>query len=229
VQVGDTDFVMADIAGLIEGAADGAGMGFYFLRHIERSRVLIHVVDVSGSEGRDPIDDFDKINNELAKYSPKVAAKPQIVAANKIDLCDTDAPVYLKFKDYVEKKGYAVYPISAPIHLGVDALIKAAADLLKKAEELPEEPEETFDFERDDTDPNYRKVYAGVDNGVYVLEGKQLRKIFDSTNFNDMGSLRYLYKYIEKSGALKELRAMGMKEGDTVRIFDFEFEYIDEF
>jgi len=229
VQVGDTDFVMADIAGLIEGASDGAGMGFYFLRHIERSRVLIHVVDVSGSEGRDPIDDFDKINNELAKYSPKVAAKPQIVAANKIDLCDTDAPVYLKFKDYVEKKGYAVYPISAPIHLGVDALIKAAADLLKKAEELPEEPEETFDFERDDTDPNYRKVYAGVDNGVYVLEGKQLRKIFDSTNFNDMGSLRYLYKYIEKSGALKELRAMGMKEGDTVRIFDFEFEYIDEF
>lgn len=229
VQVGDTDFVMADIAGLIEGAADGAGMGFYFLRHIERSRVLIHVVDVSGSEGRDPIDDFDKINNELAKYSPKVAAKPQIVAANKIDLCDTDAPVYLKFKDYVEKKGYAVYPISAPIHLGVDALIKAAADLLKKAEELPEEPEETFDFERDDTDPNYRKVYAGVDNGVYVLEGKQLRKIFDSTNFNDMGSLRYLYKYIEKSGALKKLRAMGMKEGDTVRIFDFEFEYIDEF
>ena len=229
VQVGDTDFVMADIAGLIEGASDGAGMGFYFLRHIERSRVLIHVVDVSGSEGRDPIDDFDKINNELAKYSPKVAAKPQIVAANKIDLCDTDAPVYLKFKDYVEMKGYAVYPISAPIHLGVDALIKAAADLLKKAEELPEEPEETFDFERDDTDPNYRKVYAGVDNGVYVLEGKQLRKIFDSTNFNDMGSLRYLYKYIEKSGALKELRAMGMKEGDTVRIFDFEFEYIDEF
>ena len=181
VQVGDTDFVMADIAGLIEGTADGAGMGFYFLRHIERSRVLIHVVDVSGSEGRDPIDDFDKINNELAKYSPKVAAKPQIVAANKIDLCDTDAPVYLKFKDYVEKKGYAVYPISAPIHLGVDALIKAAADLLKKAEELPEEPEETFDFERDDTDPNYRKVYAGVDNCVYVLEGKQLRKIFDST------------------------------------------------
>lgn len=229
VQVGDADFVMADIAGIIEGASKGAGMGFHFLRHVERSRILIHVVDVSGSEGRDPIDDFNKINAELAGYSAALARKPQIVAANKIDICDTDDPSYIRFKEYVEGKGYQVFPISAPIHLGVDELMKAALELLEQTEADPEGFVETFDFEKDDEDPDYRKVNAGVENGVYILSGKQLKKIFDSTNFNDMGSLRYLYKYIEKSGALKELRKLGLSEGDTVRIFDYEFEYIDEF
>jgi len=231
VSVHDTSFVMADIAGIIEGASQGAGMGFQFLKHIERTKVIIHIVDVSGSEGRDPKDDFDKINDELAKYSDRLIRKPMIVAANKIDMIEADGPEYTEFREYVESKGYKVFPMSAPINLGVKEVIDEAALLLERAEEEPvnEEPE-LFDFDRDDEDPDYRKIYAAIDeNGDYVLSGKQLKKIFNSTNFNDMGSLRYLYKYIESRGAIKQLLRMGMKEGDTVRIEDFEFEYIDEF
>jgi Obg family GTPase CgtA, C-terminal extension len=206
-------------------------MGFQFLKHIERTKVIIHIVDVSGSEGRDPKDDFDKINDELAKYSDRLIRKPMIVAANKIDMIEADGPEYTEFREYVESKGYKVFPMSAPINLGVKEVIDEAALLLERAEEEPvnEEPE-LFDFDRDDEDPDYRKIYAAIDeNGDYVLSGKQLKKIFNSTNFNDMGSLRYLYKYIESRGAIKQLLRMGMKEGDTVRIEDFEFEYIDEF
>ncbi|MEA4921769.1 MAG: GTPase ObgE [Eubacteriaceae bacterium] len=230
VSIADTGFVMADIAGIIEGASEGAGMGFKFLKHIERTKVLIHVVDVSGSEGRDPIEDFDKINSELANYSEKLARKPQVVAANKMDMTDEDSEGYKKFKAHVESKGFSVFPVSAPINYGVEPLIRAAAALLAKAEEEPDEFIETFDFEKDDTDdPEYRKVFARKEGNTFVLEGKQLLKIFSSTNFNDMGSMRYLYKYIEKSGALAELKSMGLDEGDIIRIEDFEFEYFDEY
>lgn len=230
VEVSNTSFVMADIAGIIEGAHMGAGMGFYFLKHIERTKVLIHVVDVAGSEGRDPIEDFDKINNELKQYSEHVANKPQIVAANKMDLIDEDDPKYLEFKEYVESKGYKVFPISAPINVGVPELMVEAARQLSLVEAQPlEETMEIFDFEKEDYDPDYRKVTVRRDNEVYVIEGKQLLKIFNSTNFNDMGSIRYLYKYIEKSGAIEQLREMGLDEGDTIRIENYEFEYYDEF
>ncbi len=230
VEVSNTSFVMADIAGIIEGAHQGAGMGFHFLKHIERTKVLIHVVDVAGSEGRDPIEDFDKIENELAQYSEHLSKKPQIVAANKMDLIEEDDPKYLEFKEYVESKGYKVFPISAPINIGVPELMAEAAKLLASVEAEPiENTMEIFDFEKEDYDPDYRKVIARRENDIFVLEGKQLTKIFNSTNFNDMGSIRYLYKYIEKSGAIDELRALGLDEGDTIRIEDFEFEYYDEF
>ena len=230
VRAGDTDFVMADIAGIIEGASQGAGMGFQFLKHIERTKVLIHVVDVSGSEGRDPIEDFDKINNELASYSERLANKPQIVCANKIDIIDEDDPQYIKFKEYVESKGMKVFPVSAPISIGTKELMYEAAALLEATESVPEESYyEMFDFESEQYDPEYKKVYAYAEDDVYVLEGKQLLKIFNSTNFNDIGSLRYLYKYIEKSGAIDKLLELGLEEGDTIRIEDFEFEYVDEF
>lgn len=230
VEVSNTSFVMADIAGIIEGAHQGAGMGFHFLKHIERTKVLIHVVDVAGSEGRDPIEDFDKINNELSQYSEHLGKKPQIVAANKIDLIEEDDPQYIKFKEYVESKGYKVFPLSAPINIGVPELMAEAAKLLASVEAEPiEETMEIFDFEKEDYDPDYKKVIAKRDNEVYVLEGKQLTKIFNSTNFNDMGSIRYLYKYIEKSGAIDKLKEMGLDEGDIIRIEDFEFEYFDEF
>lgn len=230
VEVSNTSFVMADIAGIIEGAHEGAGMGFRFLKHIERTKVLIHVVDVSGSEGRDPIEDFDKINNELARYSEHLMKKPQIVAANKIDMVDEDGPEYTRFKDYVEAKGYKVFPISAPINVGVPQLMEEAAKMLATVEAQPlEETMEIFDFEREDNDPDYRKVEVSRDNEAYVLSGKQLTKIFNSTNFNDIGSIRYLYKYIERSGAVEKLKEMGLEEGDIIRIQDFEFEYIDEF
>lgn len=230
VEIFDTGFVMADIPGLIEGAHTGAGLGLDFLKHIERTKLLIHVVDVSGSEGRDPIDDFEKINNELGSFGTKLLKKPQLVAANKMDMLDEDDERYVTFKKYVEGKGYRVFPISAPINQGVHELLAAAAAELQRIEQEPEEEEfvEYYDFEKDREDPDYREIHASREDDVYVLEGKQLRKIFNSTNFNDFGSLRYLYKYIEKNGAIDKLKELGLEEGDTIRIFDYEFEYYDE-
>ena len=132
VQIFDTGFVMADIAGIIEGAHLGTGLGHKFLKHIERCKMLIHVVDVSGSEGRDPREDFDKINEELKQYSEKLIRKPQIVAANKIDLIGPDSPEYLQFKEYVEEKGYKVFPMSAPAKTGVREILSEAAEMLQK-------------------------------------------------------------------------------------------------
>ena len=231
VKIFDTSFVMADIAGIIEGAHKGLGLGLKFLKHIERTRVLIHVVDVSGSEGRDPIDDFDKINDELRLYSERVANKPMIVAANKMDMISEDDPKYIEFKEYVEGKGYQVFPICAPLNLGVHELMSATAEALQKALLEPEEESEYefFDFELDDKDPDFKEIYVKRENDAYVISGKQLQKIFDSTNFNDMGSLRYLYKYIEKKGAIEKLLEMGLEEGDTIKINDYEFEYWDEY
>lgn len=233
VEIFDNGFVMADIAGIIEGAHEGAGLGHEFLKHVERTKVLIHVVDVSGSEGRDPIEDFDKINNELKLYNEKLSFKPQIVAANKMDMIDEDDPKYLEFKKYVEDKDIKVFPISAPINLGIHELLaEAAATLDKLALEAPNEEEtyEFFDFEKDDLEEDFKEIYVSTgDDGVYQITGKQLRKIFDSTNFNDSGSLRYLYKYIEKKGALEQLKEMGLEEGDTIRVFDYEFEYFEEY
>ena len=229
VKLYDKDFVMADIAGIIEGAHKGLGLGLKFLRHIERTKVLIHVVDVSGSEGRDPKEDFDKINEELRQYGRRVSEKPMLVAANKIDMVDENGPEYREFYDYVTGQGYQVFPISAPLNLGVKELLTAALHELEKAAQEPEEDDyEYFDFEADDKDPDYRTVYAGFDGECYTLSGKQLQKIFDSTNFNDMGSLRYLYKYIERSGAIDRLKEMGLEEGDIIKIDDFEMEFFDE-
>ncbi len=228
-------FVMADIAGIIEGASEGAGMGFKFLKHIERTKVLIHVVDVSGSEGRDPKEDFDKINRELAAYSDKVANKPQIVAANKIDELElmTEDPKYIEFRDYVNAKGFDCYPIAAPLGEGVKELLSAALIKLREVEKEPvqePDPADYFDFEADQNDPDWNKINCGYDEeaGVYTLEGRQLTKIFNSTNFFDMGSLRYLYKYIEKNGAIEELKELGLKEGDIISINGYEMEFWDE-
>ena len=226
VSMYDSSFVMADIPGLIEGASEGAGLGLDFLKHIERTRILIHVVDVSGSEGRDPKEDLDKINAELAGYSEKLAKKPQIVCANKIDRADDK--VYEEFKAYAESKGYSVYPCSAPIHEGVDELLRAAYKLLLETE--AEEQEETVFFQdtKPEDDPDYRNVYVERKKGGFLVTGKQLEKIFNSTNFNDAGSLRYLYRYIEESGAIEEMLQMGLEEGDTITVIDYDFEYYDE-
>ena len=226
VSMYDSSFVMADIPGLIEGASEGAGLGLDFLKHIERTRILIHVVDVSGSEGRDPKEDLDKINAELAGYSEKLAKKPQIVCANKIDMADDE--VYEEFKAYAESKGYSVYPCSAPIHEGVDELLRAAYKLLLETE--AEEQEETVFFQdtKPEDDPDYRNVYVERKKGGFLVTGKQLEKIFNSTNFNDAGSLRYLYRYIEESGAIEEMLQMGLEEGDTITVIDYDFDYYDE-
>jgi len=152
------------------------------------------------------------------------------VAANKMDMLDEEDEKYLSFKNYVEEKGYKIFPICAPINQGVQELMSAAAAELHRLEQEPQEEEiyEMYDFEKDKEDPDYREVYASRKGNEYVLEGKQLLKIFNSTNFHDLGSLRYLYKYIEKSGAIDKLKELGLEEGDTIRVFDYEFEYIDE-
>ena len=232
VEISDTEFLMADIAGIIEGAHNGQGLGLDFLKHIERTRVLIHVVDVSGSEGRDPKDDFEKIMKELGEYSPKMLKKPMIVCANKTDLIPPDSTIYDEFKEYINARGYDVYPVSAPAKKGVPELLYAAlAKLNEVRENEVDEYEgvEWFDFEKDDIDKDYRVVNVEKKNGVFFLSGTQLHKIFDSTNFNDTTSLRYLYKYIEKSGAIDKMKEMGLKEGDTVSIYNYEMEYIEEF
>lgn len=231
VEIHNRNFVLADIAGIIEGAHKGIGLGLRFLKHIERTKVLIHVVDVSGSEGRDPIEDFEKINNELELYSKQVGKKPQIVCANKIDLIGEDSEQYIEFKKYIQSKGLEIYPTSAPLKMGVQNVLDAA--LRKLDDELnnptPEPDIEYFDMSIDDKDPDFKNVYARKEGNIYVLEGKQLQKIFDSTNFNDLGSMRYLYKYVEKSGAIDKLIEMGLEEGDTIKISNFEFEYYDEY
>ena len=230
VEIFDSSFVLADIPGLIEGAHTGAGLGLDFLKHIERTKLLIHVVDISGSEGRDPIDDFEKINNELLSFGEKLLKKPQLIAANKMDMLEEDDEKYITFKKYVEDKGYRVFPISAPINQGVKELMGAAAAELYKLAQEPQEEEiyELFDFEKDKEDENYREIYASKVGDSYVLDGKQLRKIFNSTNFNDFGSLRYLYKYMEKNGGIEKLKQLGLEEGDIISVFGYEFEYFDE-
>jgi GTP-binding protein len=228
VQIYDTSFVMADIPGLIEGASEGTGLGLDFLKHVERTKVLVHIVDIAGSEGRDPIEDFDKINDELVKYSQRLADKPQIVVGNKSDLVFDNETVD-RFKAYVKEKGYRFFLMSAAASQGVKEVLAAAAQALS---ELPEEEEqyEFYDFAADDEEPDYREIYTYIDeeDGVFVIEGKQLTKIFNSTNFNDMESLRYLYKFVESKGAIAELKELGLRDGDTVRIKDYEFEYEDE-
>ena len=225
VNLYDSSFVIADIPGLIEGAHTGSGLGLDFLKHIERTRVLIHLVDVSGSESRDPIEDFETINKELRSYGSKISNKPQLVAASKIDLASQEQ--YETFRDYVTEKGFSVFPISAPMHQGVSDLIQATFEALSK---LPKE-EEDYDYYDpilDDRDPSYREIVCEKVGEIYVINGTQLEKIFNSTNFNDTGSLRYLYKYIEENGVIERLKAMGLKEHDTIRVIDYEFEYFEE-
>lgn len=227
VKIFDTSFAMADIPGLIEGAHEGKGLGLEFLKHIERTRVLIHILDIAGSEGRDPIEDFEKINAELQQYSDRVAKKPQIVVGNKMDLL-TDPADAERVREHVEAQGLPFYLMSAATRQGIREVLAKAAELL--ASLPPEEEEEhLYQFVAAEEDPDYRMIRTWVaEDGVYCIEGQQLNKIFDSTNFHDMESLRYLYRYLEKKGAIEELKAAGLQEGDTVRIRDFEFIYEEE-
>ena len=218
---GIKSFVIADIPGLIEGAHEGTGLGIEFLRHVERTRLLIHVLDVSGIEGRDPVDDFEKINKELNLYGENLAKKPQIVAANKADLLYDDAN-FNKLKDYLDKKGIKVFKISAATNTGLVELISYAAELLDKipVEEehyemfIPEEKKFTYTIRRDDA-------------GVFIIEGTFVDRLLESVNIYDTQSMRYFEKVLEKWGIISKLKEMGIKYGDTVRLNDFEFDFVE--
>lgn len=216
-------FVMADIPGLIEGAADGVGLGHAFLRHVERCRMLVHVVDVAGSEGRDPIEDFEKINEELVKFNPELAKCPQIVAGNKMDL--TDDEQLERFRAYMKEKGLEYYEIVAPIRYGTQELINAVA---RKLATLP--PVKRYESEEVPMAVLEKKKNDGftitVEDGVYIVEAEWLYRILSKTDLDDYASLQYFQTVLQTSGILDALREKGIEEGDTVSIYDLEFDYV---
>lgn len=217
-------FVIADIPGIIEGAADGVGLGHDFLRHVERTKVLVHIVDISGIEGRDPVDDFEKINEELRLYNEKLASRPQIVVANKSDLL-FDETIYENFKKTMEEKGYEVFKMSAVTRDGVDQVIDRVSQLLNEVEDVElVSQEEMYRPELDVDDEGGLKVEIDED-GIYVVTGKELRRIMYSVNFDDMESLQFFQAQMESKGVFDMLRQAGIEDGDTVKIYELEFEF----
>ena len=217
-------FVIADIPGIIEGAADGVGLGHDFLRHVERTKVLVHIVDISGIEGRDPIDDFEKINEELRLYNEKLASRPQIVVANKSDLL-FDETIYENFKKTMEEKGYEVFKMSAVTRDGVDQVIDKVSQLLNEVEDVElVSQEEMYRPELDVDDEGGLKVEIDED-GIYVVTGKELRRIMYSVNFDDLESLQFFQAQMESKGVFDMLRQAGIEDGDTVKIYELEFEF----
>lgn len=219
-------FVIADIPGLIEGASEGTGLGHDFLRHVERTKVLIHIVDISGIEGRDPLDDFRKINGEIEKFNPKLANKPQIVAANKIDLLEDDA-VLNNFIQVLEGEGYAVIPMSTATNQGVQDVLNKAYSILKESEATAIFDEDEYFVENAVQDDEIDKIEIRLENGVYLVEGTALEKLLYSVHFDDMESTRYFQKMLDKFRVFDRLRAMGIEDGDTVKIYDLEFDFFD--
>jgi len=214
-------FVMADIPGLIEGASGGIGLGHDFLRHVERTKILIHVLDVAASEGRDPIEDYEKINNELKKYSEKLAEKHQIVAANKIDLLQDDASM-AQLKEYMAAQGIEVFPICAVTGEGMDALMERVWTLVQQYNETPEQEDETVVYKAEEK-PDF--VVKRDETGAFVITGPRIEKLVAMTNFDDDQSVRRFQRIWRYMDLDKLLRANGIHTGDTVRIDTMEFEY----
>lgn len=218
----ERSFVLADIPGLIEGAHEGVGLGHDFLRHVERTKVLLHIVDVAGVDGRDPIEDFDKINTELSEYSERLARRKQLVVANKMDLPDAQEN-FVRLKEYVEAKGYEIFKASAATGEGLRELMYKAYDLLLQYE--PEEDEE--DLARfDEVDPDSFEIVAGNDTD-WEVRGKNIERLVAMTNFDNDEAL-YRFQLIWKRLGIDEaLKEKGVNEGESVRIRDMVFEYKD--
>lgn len=217
-------FVLADIPGLIEGASEGVGLGHQFLRHVERCRMLIHIVDVSGSEGRDPIDDFEKINEELKKFNPDLAERPMIVAGNKIDMAEPEQ--IEKFKKYVNDKGYDYYSICAPIMEGTKELMNVTWNMLRDLPPIKEYETEEIPLEAlIPEDDNSFKI-TQEDEGYYLVEAKWFPRVLKGIDVTDYEALQYMQRVLEKSGVFDALREKGIQEGDIVSLYDIEFEYI---
>lgn len=222
VAVDDTSFVVADIPGLIDGAHAGMGLGLAFLRHIERTKMLIHVIDVSGSEGRDPVADFDNINAELEAYHPGLSARPQVIALNKIDMAEEEQ--INQVSNVLTERGFAVFPMCAAINEQVKPMIEHVAAMVKQ---LPQtilvdtvEEEALFKFEEE------QLFQIVIDDGVFRVTGGWIENLVDSTNFDDNESLQYFQRLIRKKGVISSLEKAGVKEGDLVALHDLEFEFI---
>ncbi len=219
-------FVIADIPGLIEGASEGVGLGHEFLRHIERTRLIIHVVDAAGSEGRDPVEDIHKINAELMAYNEEVSRRPQVIAANKTDLIysgEEEDPVD-RLRAEFETKGIRVFPISGVTGAGITELLYYVSDELKK---LPDEP---VIFEQEYF-PEEELIYMDLpytvekEEGVYVVEGPKIEKMLGYTNLDSEKGFAFFQKFLKDTGILDELESAGIQEGDTVRMYGLQFDY----
>ncbi|MBR6329863.1 MAG: GTPase ObgE [Lachnospiraceae bacterium] len=227
VDFSDGGMVIADIPGLIEGAGEGVGLGHEFLRHVERTRVLIHIVDAAGVEGRDPVADIEAINAELEKYDPKLLEKPQVIAANKVDAIYPGSGMedsVTRLKEHFEKNGVKVYPISAVTGEGVDELLHAAKALLDA------QPKERLRFEREyfEADEALALPYTVVfdeEEGEYVIEGPRIEKMLGYTNLESEKGFAFFQNFLKDSGILEELEALGIQDGDTCRMYGLKFEY----
>jgi GTP-binding protein len=227
VSVGEgAGFLAADIPGLIEGASDGAGLGHAFLRHVDRCRLLLHVVDISAQDGRDPIDDIKKIDTELAKYSPELSERPQIIVANKIDSVDMESEEVASFREYCASLGREVVFVSAVTGEGLNSLVRLASERLSslppivvyETEFTPEESAVSADTVKETT--------VRCENEKYVVEGEWLFNFMGQINFSDYESLNFFQRVLVKNGVIDKLREAGVKEGDTVSIYDFEFDFV---
>ncbi|MBR1731521.1 MAG: Obg family GTPase CgtA, partial [Ruminococcus sp.] len=219
-----SSYVMADIPGLIEGAWQGVGLGHQFLRHVERCRMLVHIVDISGSDGRDPYEDFKIINAELEKFNPELAKRPMVVAGNKCDLC-TDEQI-ADYKKYIEDMGYDFFPIMAAIRYDVDPLLKKIQEMLSKLPPIERyEPEPAPIVKAEDFD-DHSVVIKKID-GIYTVEAKWLYNVMRSINFYDYESLNYFQNVLMNNGVFDALREAGINEGDTVSLYDVEFDFVE--
>lgn len=221
---GESGFIAADIPGLIEGAADGAGLGHAFLRHIDRCRLLWHVVDISCFEGRDPIEDIIKINTELERYSPALALREQIIVANKVDALDPELVDIKAFEEYVKENGWTLMYVSAATGEGLNELIKYSAEVLR---ELP--PMIIYEAEYEPEDAYVgggKETTIRREGGVFIVEGEWLFNLMGQINFSDYESLNYFQRILYRSGVFEELEKHGCVDGDTVSIYDFEFDFV---
>ena len=221
---GERGFVAADIPGLIEGAADGAGLGHAFLRHVDRCRLLLHVVDISCFEGRDPVEDIQKINYELARYSPELATRPQIILANKHDSLDPELVDVEAFESYIRENGWTLLYISAITGEGIAEMIELVAERLA---ELP--PMRVYEQEYAPEDAYVgggKETIIRRENNTFYVEGEWLVNLTGQVNFDDYESLNFFQRVLQRSGVFEALEAKGCKDGDTVSIYDFEFDYV---
>lgn len=226
VSVGEgKGFVAADIPGLIEGASEGLGLGFDFLRHVDRCRLLVHVVDISASEGRDPTDDLITINTELEKYSPDLASRPQIIAANKCDILDRELVDIAKFEKFCEGHGYDIVYISAATGEGIPELLRKVYDRLQTLPPVtvyePEYEEEVVG-ELVPTDITARK-----EDSVWFIEGAWLRRLMEGVNLDDRESMNYFDRTLRQNGIYDKMRELGVADGDVVNLYDLEFDFVD--
>lgn len=221
----EKSFVMADIPGLIEGAGDGVGLGHEFLRHVERCRLIVHVIDVSGIEGRNPVEDFEIINAELAKFDEELAKRPQIVAANKSDMATEEQIDELR--SYIEDKGLPFFCISAATTMGTAELINKVSEVLDTLPPIKEfEPDPIPQAELDEKAGQGQKFEITEEDGVYYVEAPWIEPIMRTINIEDYSSLQYFQRVLISSGIIAKLEEMGIEEGDTVSLEGFEFDYV---